>query len=86
MPRVGHLEQEFHIFGYFNAHLKGKLGFYPARTSINENGFQKCDWKEVYREAEEAISGNIPVARGNFMSTHCCVDANHAGDTETRKY
>ena len=35
--------------------------------------------------AKEAIPGNIPVARGNFMSTHCFINANHAGDTETRQ-
>ena len=28
----------------------------------------------------------MPVARGNFMSAHCFVDANHVGDTETRKF
>ena len=26
----------------------------------------------------------MPVARGKFMSTNCFVDANNAGDTETR--
>ena len=27
----------------------------------------------------------MPVARGNFILTHCFVDANHDGDTETRQ-
>ena len=35
IPRVGHLEQAFHIFGYFKAHPKSKLGFNPAHPSIN---------------------------------------------------
>ena len=85
MPRVGHLEQSFHIFGYLKAHPKRKLILDLAHPSINENRFQKCDWKEFYRDAEEAIPGNMTVARGNFMSTHCFVGANHAGDTETRQ-
>ena len=28
----------------------------------------------------------MPVTRGNFMSTHCFVDANHTGDIKTRRY
>ena len=85
MPRVGHLKQAFHIFGYLKAHPKRKLGFNPAHPAINENRFQKCDWTEFFRDTEEAIPGNMTVARGNFMLTHCFVDANHSGDTETRK-
>ena len=38
-----------------------------------------------YRDTEEAILVNITFARGNFMSTHFLVDANHSGDTETRQ-
>ena len=85
MPWVGHLDQAFHIFGYFKAHLKKKLGFNPAHPDIDENRFHQCDWTEFYRDSKESIPGNIPVARGNFMSTHCFIDANHAGDTETRQ-
>ena len=69
MPRIGHIEQAFHIFGYLKAHLKRKLCFYPVHPDINENRFQQCDWEDFYRDAEEAIPGNIPVARGNFMLT-----------------
>ncbi len=85
MPRVGHLEQAFHIFGYLKAHTKRKIAFNPAHPKIDENRFQKCDWEEFYRDAAEAIPENKPVPRGNDMSTHCFVDANHAGDTETRR-
>ena len=52
MPRVGHLKQAFHIFGYLKAHPKRKLGFDPAHPAINENRFQKCDWTEFYRYTE----------------------------------
>jgi hypothetical protein len=43
MPRVGHLEQALHIFGYLKTHPKRKLAFDPAHPAINENRFQKCD-------------------------------------------
>jgi hypothetical protein len=85
MPRVGHLEQAFHIFGYLKTHPKRKLAFNPAHPDIKEDRFQRCDWTEFYRDAEEAIPGNMPKPRGNLMTTHCFVDANHAGDTETRR-
>ena len=86
MHKVGHIKQEFHIFGYLKAHPKRKLDFYSAHISINKNRLHYCDWMDFYREAEEEIPGNMPVARGNFMSTHCFVDANHTGDTETRRF
>ncbi len=85
MPRVGHLKQAFHVFGYLKTHRKRKLAFDPAHPSIQENRFQQGDWTEFYRDAKEAIPENMPKPRGNCMSTHCFVDANHAGDTETRR-
>jgi hypothetical protein len=84
MPRVGHLEQAFHMLGYLKTHPKRKIGFDPSHPEINENRFQKCDWEEFYRDADEAIPENKPEPQGKSMSTHCFVDANHAGDTETR--
>jgi hypothetical protein len=83
MPRAGHLEQAFHIFGYLKLHPKRKLGFDPAHPAINQNRFEECDWTEFYRDASEAVPENMPKPRGNCMSTHCFVDANHAGDNET---
>jgi hypothetical protein len=61
------------------------LAFDPAHPAINENRFQQCDWTEFYRDASEAIPSNMPAPRGKHMTTHCFVDANHAGDTETRR-
>jgi hypothetical protein len=79
MPQVGHLEQAFHIFEYLKTHSKRKIGFDPSHPEINENRSQKCDWEEFYKEAEEAIPENKPEPQGKSMSTHCFVDANHAG-------
>jgi hypothetical protein len=44
MPRVGHLEQALHMFGYLKSHQKRKLAFDPAHPATDENRFQKCDW------------------------------------------
>ena len=85
IPRVGHLDQAFRIFGYLKAHPERKLIFDLAHSSINKNRFQQCDWVGFYRESEETIPGNIPVARVNFMLTHFFVDTNHADYIETRR-
>jgi hypothetical protein len=57
----------------------------PAHPKIDENRFQKRDWEEFHGDASEAIPGNAPMAQGNIMTSHCFVDANHAGDAETRQ-
>ena len=65
--------------------MKRKLVFDPDHLAINENRLHQCDWEEFYSDTDESIPGNIPVARGNFISTHCFIDSNHAGETKTRK-
>ena len=62
MLQVVHLEQALHIFGYLKAHMNRKLGFNLIHPAINENWFHQCDWKELYRDAEKAIPGNMKVA------------------------
>jgi hypothetical protein len=84
-PREGHLEQAIHVFGCLKDHTKRKLAFDPSHPEIDERRFRKCDWLEFYRDAEEAIPGNMPEPRGNSVTTHCFVDANHANDKETRR-
>ena len=36
-PRIAHLEQVFHIFGYLKDSSKRELGFYPGHPNININ-------------------------------------------------
>ena len=48
-----------------------------------KTGCSSVTGQNFYREAEEVMTGNMPVARGNFMLTHCFVDMNHFGNTET---
>jgi hypothetical protein len=46
--------------------------------------FKKCDWKECYLGATEAILDNMPEPRGKPVLTTCFVDADHAGCRLTR--
>ena len=85
LPRIGHLEQVLHIFGYLKSHPKRKLAFDTAHPKIDERRFHKYDWHDFYREAKEAIPGDMPEPLGNPVSTHCFVDADLAGNTVTRR-
>ena len=43
------------------------------------------DWHDFYRGTQEPIPGDAPEPRGNAVSTHCFVDADHAGNRVTRR-
>lgn len=85
MPREGHLQQIYRIFGYLKSHPKRKLAFDPQHPRISELRFKQYDWHDFYRDAAEAIPGDMPEPRGNIMSTHCFVDASHGSDRATRR-
>ena len=83
-PRIGHLQAVYHIFGYLKQVPKRKLYFDPVPPLISEDCFHKFDWEDFYRDSKEAIPDDMPKPRGNIMTTHCFVDANHAADKVTR--
>ena len=85
LPREGHLQQVYHIFGFLKAKPKRTLAFDPQHPDIDESRFVQCDWHDFYRDAKEPIPGDAPEARGNVVSTHCFVDADHAGNRVTRR-
>ncbi len=85
LPREGHLQQVYHMFGYLKAKPKKTLAFDPSHPDIDETRFQKCDWHDFYRGAKELIPRDAPEPRGNVVSTHCFVDADHAGNRVTRR-
>ena len=85
MPRWGHLEQVHHIFGYLKSHPKRKPIFNPQHPSIDERSFNSYDWYDFYHDVEEAIPEDMPPPRGQSVSTHCFVNADHAGNTVTRR-
>jgi hypothetical protein len=84
-PRVGHLDQLYHIFGYLKMHLKSKMVFDDTRPQFDEHRFVKCDWSEYYPGAEDPIPPNMPQPRGKSVIVSCYVDADHAGCRVTRR-
>ena len=84
LPRWGHLEQLYHIFGYLNAHPKCNLFFDPQHPKVDEQAFKEYDWNKFYQDAKERLPSDMPPLRWRSVSTHCFVDSDHAGDKVTR--
>ena len=85
MPRSGHLDQVYRMFGYLKMHPKRKIAFDPQHPKINERMFKRYDWQDFYRDVNEAILDKMPEPRGNVMTTHCFVDASHGSDSVSRR-
>ena len=60
LPRIGHLEQVIHMFGYLKLHPKSKISFDAAHPSIDERIFKKYDWYDFYCGAKESIPLDYP--------------------------
>ena len=86
LPRLGHLQAVYKIFGYLKQVPKRKLYFDPVSPSISEYRFQQFEREEFYRDAEEMIPADDPKPRGKVMTTHWFVDANHSSDKVTMRY
>jgi Reverse transcriptase (RNA-dependent DNA polymerase) len=85
LPRKGHLLAVYHIFGYLKQHPKRTLAFDPSYPDIDESRFKEVDWRDFYRDAKEKIPADAPTPLGNYVTTHCFVDADHATDRATRR-
>ena len=84
-PRIGHLDQVFHIFGYLKRNKRATLIFDESRVNWNEASFQTHDWTDFYRDTKELLPPNAPPPRGNAVQINCFVDADHARNRLTRR-
>jgi hypothetical protein len=84
-PRIRHLDQAFHIFGYLKRNRRSTIVFDEQRVDWDETSFPEHDWTDFYRGVQEAIPPNAPPPRGNPVQINCFVDADHAGNRITRR-
>ena len=77
-PRSGHSEAAYHIIAYLKKDYKRTLAFDPITPVIDQARFEKCDWKDLYREAREPILEIATTSRRKIVSIHFFVDASHA--------
>ena len=85
LPRVGHLQAFYRVFGYLNKVTKSKLYFDPSKPMISEYRLHKFDWEDFYPDACKPIPLDMSRPGGKYVPNHFFVDANHAGDKNTRR-
>ena len=87
MPREGHLDQVFHIFGYLKAHHNAEMVLDPSKPKIDAEMFARQDWStsEFGLETKEVLPENMPEPRGLGFTMRAFVNADHATNTMTRK-
>ena len=84
LPRVGHLEQLSHV-RYLKEKPKRKIAFDLDNPFIDERRFKKHDRYDFYRDAKEAILGDMSPSRGNGVTTHYFEDVDLAGNTVNKR-
>jgi len=84
-PRVGHLEQVYHIFAYLKCHEMSNIVFDPNYVVWDDEPFHKGDWSEFYKDAKEQVPPNALPPRGRPVQINAFVDADHAGNKVTRR-
>jgi hypothetical protein len=88
LPREGHLAQLFNIFSYLKALHNTEMVLDPSDPAINESQFEKRDWTSSefgHLQGKEVLPGKYPQPRGQGFVMRAKVDADHAGDTVTRR-
>ena len=85
MPREGHLQQVYHIFGYLKAHHNARIMMDPSYPDIMIEDFKDEDWSKFYEVEKEPIPSNSPKPIGMEFVIRAFVDADHAGDVVSRR-
>jgi hypothetical protein len=89
-PREGHLEAVFHMFAYLKKHPRSQIVFDDTYPDFGEKrkdieNADDLDWTPFYGDVKEQLPPNAPAARGRELTMTCYVDADHAGNTVTRR-
>ena len=86
MPRKGHLEQLFHVFGYLKKHHNAEMPFDPSTPDMDMAKFPRQDWSQsIYGDVGEALPPNMPKPLGREMVMRVYIDSDHAGESLTRR-
>ena len=88
LPRIGHLNQLFHIFAYLKKNHNSELVFDPFDPNLDMSLFERRDWASSefgHLVRGEELPPNAPEAIGKVFVISGYVDANHATDMMTRR-
>jgi hypothetical protein len=88
LPREGHLSQVLQIFSYLKKYHNTEMVFDPSDPVVDESTFERKDWTSSefgHVDGIEELPTNMPLPRGQGFTMRAKVDADHAGDTVTRR-
>ena len=86
LPRIGHLQQLFHIFAYLKKTHNSEMVFDPSDMDLCIDNFEEHDWStSEFGNVSESIPGNAPDPRGMGFTMTAFVDSDHAGDLLTQR-
>jgi len=82
-PRRGHLGALMHVYSYLSTHERSRIVFDDSYPPIPPE--PRPDWSDFYPDAREELPPDIPEPRGRPVEIVVFVDADHAGDTMSRR-
>jgi hypothetical protein len=85
LPREGHMEAVYHIFGWLKGKHGSRMVFDPTYPTIDQLAFKECEWKEFYGDIAEAVPTDAPEPLGRDVDLRLYVDSDHAGDALCRR-
>jgi len=86
LPREGHLEALFHVFGYLKNKHNARMVYDPTYPKIDYSKFKDGqEWHHIYGDVKEAIPENAPEPLGKEVDLSLYVDSDLAGDSKTRR-
>ena len=84
IPRKGHLEHVYTIFGYLKSRYNSQMVFDPTVTEFNEDQFSKDESRYTqYTWSKELIPANNPKSRFLGLTVNVNVDSDHEEDEIT---
>ena len=88
LPREEQLQQLIHMFAYLKRNHNSEMIFDPSDPIIDESLFDREDWtaSEFGLSLEEVLPKNMPQTCGMGFVMRSYVDADHAGDSITRRF
>jgi hypothetical protein len=72
-PQRGHMEANYHIYGYLKHHNHSTMVFDDATINRKDADFTEFDWTDFYQDSKENIPPNAPEPRGNPEQINKCI-------------
>ena len=86
MPREGHLEQLFNMFGFLKSKHNAEMVFDPTVPDIDKSQFPRQEWGHTpYSGMREQLPPKMKKPLGFGFIITAYVDSDHAGDSVTRR-